>query len=111
MLDLAACQDDRERIDVEAIEDALLDLRQRSAEAYDEYGEPGEVPDEERGALLDLADLLHSVTEELDQFLETGLFFHVQQALEAVEAMQQTRDALQAHIELAHPELKEDNLA
>jgi hypothetical protein len=106
LYDLACCHSDLKRIDFDGVEAALEELEQRADQAYLDYGEPDSTAtEEERAALLEMAELLRSIANDIDLFLETVEFHHLSEALRRSEELNRVRDTLRVHVESLYPEL------
>ena len=109
LYDLASCKDDLKRIDFDGVEDALEELLERSDRIYLDYNEPGSTATgEERAALLEMADLLSAIAQDLELFLETVYFHHVSDALSRARDLAHVRDGLRSHVESICPDLERE---
>ena len=81
--DVAACRQQPDRLCFDGLEEALLELRTRSAQTF---ADP---------TLQEMADLLASVADELEQFLDSGTFYHLDQATARARDIALLQDGLQ----------------
>ena len=108
--ELAECQDQPELIDFDGAEEALAELRQRSEEIFQEFSPEGE-PDPDTATLLEMASLLGSVADCLEEFLDSGLFYKLKEGMEQANELLALRDGLRKNLEAADPEVHDDSLA
>jgi hypothetical protein len=84
LTELSECQTDPERIDFDSIVQATWELRERIDNRTVE------------GLELDsMAELLEGIADELDGFLDSGLFYHIHEALQKARDLVDLRDLLE----------------
>jgi hypothetical protein len=91
---IAACQDNPDAINFEGAEDALDELRERAAECWAACDEDDE--SQQTNLLREMAATMEQIADQLDSFLETELFYHLQEALENCRTLFQLRDLIAA---------------
>jgi hypothetical protein len=91
---IADCRDNPDAINFDGAEEALEELRQRAADCWAECDEEDDSP--QTNLLREMAATMERIAEQLDAFLETELFYHLQDALEDCRALFQLRDMVEA---------------
>jgi hypothetical protein len=100
--DLLECRDNPDRLDFDGLEDALDELRERAhcERAQLEHQSQNQELDPH---LWDMLSQLELVAEELDLFLETELFYHLECALQASKSMLEQKELLVQAIQVETP--------
>lgn len=94
LVQIAGCQNDPDAINFDGAEDALLELRERADECF-EYCESAE-EGPQTAMLFEMGETMDRIADLLDEFLETELFYHLQEAIELCSNLMVLREQIAA---------------
>ena len=94
LVQIAGCQNDPDAINFDGAEDALAELRERADECF-EYCESAEQTPE-TAMLLEMGETMDRIADLLDEFLETELFYHLQEAIDQCANLMVLREQIAA---------------
>lgn len=92
LVQIAGCQNDPDAINFDGAEDALLELRDRAQECFEYCEESEETP--ETAMLFEMGQTMERIADRLDEFLETELFYHLEEAIADCANLMTLRDQI-----------------
>jgi hypothetical protein len=79
LVQIAGCQNDPDAINFDGAEDALLELQERAQECFDYCA--GAEESAQTALLFEMGQTMERIAGSLDEFLETELFYHLEEAI------------------------------
>ena len=94
LIQIAGCQNDPDAINFDGAEDAVIELRDRADECFEYCQSAEQTP--EIAMLIEMGETMDRIADLLDSFLETELFYHLQEAIDCCANLMVLREQITA---------------